>query len=384
MKKILFILILLYGSLQLPAQNIHNFSASGFLEYSNTTWAQNNQGIWTGKSGFYSRLNLQWQATDNLSLHAGIRNNFNFGSMMAQFYPYYSNMLTQDNGWLDLTFKIDGDSSYVLLSNTDRFFMKWTLDKLEITVGRQRINWGMNMVWNPNDIFNTYNYFDFDYVERPGSDAVLLQYFTGDLSSVQVAAKLNKDKALTAAMLYKFNLANYDFQLMGGLMDKDLVAGMGWSGQIGSAGFTGEASYFRNTKYFSDSTGQLVASVGINYTLGKGLFLNTSFLFNSKGTTGKAGLTNFFFNGNLSPKTLSYSRFDLFTEISYPITPLIKADLSAIINPNDQSAFIGPSLDMSLTNNLQFFVMGQIFSGASGTEFGNYGKMLYLRLKWSF
>ncbi len=384
MKRLLFILSFVFCSSVLIGQEASSVTASGFLEYSNTTWAPSGRGIWSEQSGFYTRLNLQWQPSNSFSLHAGIRNNFIFGSLMAQFYPFYHNMLASDAGLMDLTFTLKEDTSYVLLSNTDRLFAKWTLDKLEITLGRQRINWGMNMVWNPNDIFNTYNYFDFDYVERPGSDALLLQYFTGDLSSVQLAFKLNRDKELTAALLYKFNLANYDFQLLGGIMNKDFVAGLGWSGQIGGAGFTGETSYFRNAHHFSDSTGQWVTSVGINYTLNCGLFINTSFLYNSKGTTGNAGRTNFLFMDNLSPKTLTLSRINFFTEVSYPITPLIKADLSTIFNPNDHSAFMGPSVDLSLTDNLQFFVMAQLFLGSKTSEYGNYGKMLYLKLKWSF
>lgn len=93
--------------------------------------------------------------------------------------------------------------------------------------------------------------------------------------------------------------------------------------------------------------------------------------------------TDFFF-GNMSPKTLTRSKFDLFGEVSYPVTPLIKADVSAIFNPNDLSVFTGPSLDFSLTENLELFVMGQLFFGKSLTEFGDYGQMYYLRLKWTF
>ena len=78
-----------------------------------------------------------------------------------------------------------------MYTNFDRANVKWTLDKFELTVGRQRINWGQNLIWNPNDIFNAYNFFDFNYVERPGSDAVLMELFTGDFSSVQLAGKLS-------------------------------------------------------------------------------------------------------------------------------------------------------------------------------------------------
>ncbi len=364
------------------AQN--NFEASGFFEYLNNTWAPENSGRWTNISGLYNRLDIHWYPANTVEFRAGVRNNFNFGPMMAGFYPFYTDILLKDYGYVDMTFKIAKDTSYLFYTNIDRLYFKYTIEKFEITVGRQRINWGMNLIWNPNDIFNTYNYFDFDYVERPGSDAVLIQYYTGDFSSVQLAVKADNNKKLTLAAMYKFNLSNYDVQFLGGVMKEDVVMGMGWSGQIGGAGFTGEVSYFRDKDNFGDTTGQFVASVSANYTFENSLFINGSLLYNSKGTTGNAGMGAFLFLGNMSPKTLSLSRCDIFGEVSYPVTPLIKADLSSIFNPYDKSLFVGPSLDFSLTGNLDFLIMAQIFSGKRGTEFGDYGQMYYVRLKWSF
>ena len=380
---VLFIfLTLLLSPFSGTAQN--KLAASGFAEYLNNTWAPESSAKWSNLSGVYNRLNLDWYPLNSLELHAGIRNNFSFGPLMAAFYPSYAEVLSKDYGAVDLTFQWAKDTSYLLYSNIDRLYAQWTFNKLELTVGRQRINWGLNFVWNPNDIFNTYNYFDFDYVERPGSDAVLLQYFTGDFSSLQIAAKVDNEKKMTIAAMYKFNVLQYDFQFLGGVMRDDVVAGLGWSGQIGGAGFTGEATYFRNKNNFADTTGQVVSSVSVNYTFSSGLYVNGSFIYNSAGTIGPAGLGSFFLTDHLSPKTLTRSKFDLFGQVSYPVTPLIKIDFSAIANPNDGSFFLGPSIDFSLTDNLDLMTMGQLFTGKKGTEFGDYGQMYYLRLKGSF
>jgi hypothetical protein len=63
---------------------------------------------------------------------------------------------------------------------------------------------------------------------------------------------------------------------------------------------------------------------------------------------------------------------------------LIKGDFSAILNPYDGSAFLGPSADISLTDNIQLLAMAQIFTGKKETEYGNYGRIYYVRLKWTF
>ena len=286
---------------------------------------------------------------------------------------------------MDLTGTIARDSSYLLFSNIDRANLKFTKGDFEATIGRQRINWGINMVWNPNDIFNTFNFYDFDYVERPGCDAIRLQYYTGYASGYQFAFKMDKDEEITAAGMYNFNKWDYDFQLLGGVMTTDLVLGAGWTGYISTAGFTGEASYFRDRKNFADTTGIWIISAGGNYTFKNSLFANFSFLYNSDGTTGKAGYgTSFIVIEDVSPKTFTPARFSLMGQLSYPITPLINGDVTSIVNPYDGSFFIGPNVTFSLTDNIGLLLMSQIFVGETGTEFGDIGQLYYLRLKWSF
>jgi hypothetical protein len=272
----------------------------------------------------------------------------------------------------------------VLLTSFDRLNVKYALDNWEFNLGRQRINWGIDFVWTPNDIFNSFSYFDFDYEERPGCDALKIEYYTGMASSLQVAASLNHDRKLTAAVMYRFNKREYDFQLMAGQMINDLVAGGGWSGDIAGGGFRGEFSYFRSFENFSDTTGQLVASIDGDYTLNNGLYLHASLLYNSTGTTGNAGGFNMLDMRNISVKNYTLARYSVFGEMAYPVTPLIRADLAAMYNPCDHSVFVGPSVDISLTDNIYLLLIAQLFYGADGTEFGDYGKFWYLRLKWNF
>jgi len=132
-----------------------------------------------------------------------------------------------------------------LNSTIDRALINYSKGKWDITLGRQRVNWGMNLVWNPNDIFNTYNFLDFDYEERPGSDALRVQYYLGDFSKIEVSAKKgrSKDDYIIAGM-YKFNISSYDIQFITGVYQKDWMFGAGWAGNLKDAGFKGEISYF--------------------------------------------------------------------------------------------------------------------------------------------
>lgn len=414
MKTIIKILILIALVLNTSAYSFaqKKVSATGFFEYLNNTWipgsTYNDIGLegWQSQSTIYNRINLWYNPNDELEFHAGIRNNFTFGPLINNYNKLfnYTDFVINDDGYLDLTWKIASGNSSVLYTNIDRLSMKWTMDKFELTAGRQRINWGTNLVWNPNDIFNAFNYFDFNYIERPGSDALLLEYYTGDFSSVQIAGKLSyryelidsltteKKLGLTAAAMYKFNKWGYDIQFFGGVMQTDITAGLGWSGSIGGAGFTGEASYFRDMDEFIDTTGIIIASISGNYVFGNQIMINLSGLYNSNGSTGKAyennnnilGSFSNIFASSLNVKNLTPSKLDLFGQISYPATPLVNVSLSAMLNPWDMSSYIGPSATFSLTDNINLMLVGQMFFGEKLTEFGDYGQMFFLDLKWNF
>jgi hypothetical protein len=63
---------------------------------------------------------------------------------------------------------------------------------------------------------------------------------------------------------------------------------------------------------------------------------------------------------------------------------VLETTLLIFIVPCDKSAFVGPSLSYSLTNNISLMAIGQLFWGNSYTEFGDIGHMFFLDLKWSF
>lgn len=360
------------------------FRAKGHLQYLENTWVQPDSERWLTMGQIYNRFDFEWYK-GSFSANASMRNFVNYGQMVYEFYPYLAEMAKKDYGYMDLTRQWQSDSSIYSITSFDRANLKFTRQKFEFTAGRQRINWGINLVWNPNDIFNTFNYFDFDYAERPGCDAVLAQYYTGMESSLQLAWKLDSDNKSTIAGMYKFNRWNYDFQFMGGKMRDDYVLGGGWAGQIEGAGFNGEISYFHPTKNSIETESALIISSGANYTLPNRVYFHVSFIYNSLGTTGKANWGNVFLgNQELSAKKLTPSRLEIFGEIAYQITPLIRGDIAGIINPYDGSAFVGPTLDISLTGNVGLLLTSQLFFGEDQTEYGDYGQMFYGRLKWSF
>ncbi len=167
-------------------------------------------------------------------------------------------------------------------------------------------------------------------------------------------------------------------------MPDDYVAGGGWSGEIYDAGFSGEATYFKSKDENAQEKSRILLSVEGNYTFTNGFYIDGSFLFNNRGTAGKAGLNAAVFREDLNVKYLTPAKISLFAEAAYPITPLVRGTLSSIFNPYDKSYYFGGMLRISLTENIDFNIAGQFFKGDTGTEFGQIGSFLFSQLKWNF
>ncbi|WP_340114008.1 hypothetical protein [Maribellus mangrovi] len=332
----------------------------------------------------HNRINFRWYASSKLTVALEARNRIFFGQMVREF-PDYEDYIEQDNGYLDLGAVLISQKTWFLHSMLDRAWIDYTSGKWQVRLGRQRVNWGTNLVWNPNDVFNTFSYFDFDYEERPGTDGIRIQYYTGVTSSAELVYKIGHNNNETAvAGMYRFLKAGYDIQFLGGWVGKDFVLGGGWSGDIKGGGFRGEATWFKpRDKNDEENFESLVASVSGDYTFRNSLYVHFATLFNSHGTTGDAGGRSFF-APDISAKMLSLGRYQLFAQSSYPFTPLFSGDIAVMLNPSDGSSFIGPSLTYSIGNNWEVMLNGQLFFGRKGTEYGDYGQAVFGRLKWAF
>jgi hypothetical protein len=365
------------------------FEFKGYLKYLTTVNFQEVNEDWITDNLFHNRLEFRYYPQEKWKFDLEMRNRLFYGEFvkLSNKNPgmNYADFIDRDNGFFDLSFNWAEGSSYVMNTTIDRFYVDYISGKWQVRAGRHRINWGQNLVWNPNDVFNAYSYFDFDYEERPGTDAVRVQYFSGATSAAEFVYQLGDNIDDMSFMgLYKFSKWNYDIQFLGGQVKRDLVIGTGWSGDIKGGGFRGEFTYFHDKDSLSEPVGQLVASISGDYTLRNSVYLHASIIYNSNGSTGKAGMINPNILTQTSAKFLTLSRLDIFGQVSYPISPLWRADLASIVNPFDGSFFIGPGAGYSISDNMELLLFGQLFVGDEGTEFGGVGKLFYFRYKWAF
>lgn len=295
---------------------------------------------------------------------------------------FYHETLDEDPGWAHLSWNIFDEDKFIFNTMIDRGWIEFTSGKFQVTAGRQRINWSQSLVWNPNDIFNTYSFFDFDYVERPGSDALRVVYSATPSSAAEVALKVDHEGNITAAALYRFSVFNTDIQLLAGETNEDsFVAGAGWSGAIGSFSIRGEGSWFQpfESKGLNDGTGLI--TLGVDKSFGDKITAVTQVMYCNNPLP--PTLFSKLYEGGLSASQLAFSSFTAMGQITYAPMPLLNISGSAMWYPDLKGYFMGPSVDFSLAENFDFSFIWQHFKGTFA-GFDTRMNLGYLRVKYSF
>lgn len=348
----------------------------------------------------HNRLNLNWYINDNFTFSAALRNRIFIGESVKLVNANggdYSESLDTNNiklfdsnyqfSWRDLgglSFTWLNNKSAVIHSKVDRLYLAYDSEKWSISLGRQRINWGVGSLWNPNDIFNAFSFTDFDYEERPGADAFLIRHYMGYTSSIEFAINAFDDwRRMKSAFLLKFNKWNYDFQVLAGISEQNLVAGGAWVGAIGTLGIDGEFSYFYDLDSTTNRRHSFAATLGVNYMFSNSLFITGGFLYNSNGVM--SGSASGLFNFQLSAKNLYPYRYAVSTTVSYPFSPALSGVLSAVYSPNESHAlFLSPVLTYSIHDNWDFDLLGQITFSKENGKYKSPLQAFFLRLKFSF
>ncbi len=325
-----------------------------------------------------NRLNLRWFASDSFNVTWEMRIRA-FAGDLVRNVPGYADAINDDSGYFNLSTLLVDEDDWLLHYNTDRIFAEWSHGEWNLRAGRQRINWGINTVTNPNDLFNIYSIYEFDYPERPGTDALRLQRYTGHSSRWELALSPGDNSADTvAAGLYAFNTNGYDIQLIGGYYREKIALGGGWAGNMEQAGFKGEVMAFADTQGERDA--HLVAAVSVDYMFDNSVFLIVEGLYNQRG-----GRDDFVLLGQaLSADNPSLSRWQLTSQASYPVNPLLNTSMAAIWYPDEGAVFLSPSLTFSVTRNLDFQLLAQFFAGRSDSDLSNAGQLIAASLKYSY
>ena len=254
---------------------------------------------------------------------------------------------------------IDNETTYSErpsgLSNKTSIYRAWVEyggDKHLLVIGRQRIPFGVGRIWNPVDVFNPVNSLSLEPEERPGTEALRYEYAIGDLSGVDLTVSKG-----TSAARVKGYLGYADVALLAVIDDDDHqdIIGYELEGELAGTGIElrSEGGSFHDRRSGNRYT-EFIA--GAEYGFANSLSLLGEYKFNDE-------------------THIDYGAFTISCQPSI----LWSLSLLSIINLDDHSSFIAPSLEYSLSDEMT--LSGSIFFYHGGTddEFGSTADLYSLR-----
>jgi hypothetical protein len=360
-------------------------SMKGYIDFMETITLSEHSNEWISGTVGQNRLELSLHPATWLTVSSAMRTRLMYGTLYEQLYAVgYDKTLEHDPGLMDLTVNVWKNQSAVLNATLDRLYADFSAGDWQFRAGRHRINWGKNLVWTPNDLFNAYSVFDVSYEEGPGTDALLVRRYLGPMSQLEMVVEGAKDAdSISVAALWQISRWGFDIQVLGGSVKSAIAAGMGFSGSLGGTALRGEFTLF--SPETDSSRAQIVGSLSADYSFSNGLYIHASSLYNNYGAKRPSGeLTGADFTSRLNARTLSPAMFQLYTQITYPITPLIHTDWSAILNPADGSLALMPVIIFSLAENVDVTIRSQLQIGSVGDQFSSQNHIVYGAFRWSF
>ncbi|MBE0637314.1 MAG: hypothetical protein IH598_02190 [Bacteroidales bacterium] len=367
----------------LPAQNPVNFTIKGYVKELPLLTLDKEFSDPEFTNVLHNRLNMRLDISSDFHIALEGRNRLFYNEIFVE-NPAYRDFIGYDPGLMDLSWTWFSKGKWLGNTMVDRFYLDWRKENLQVRIGRQRINWGINFVSNPNDLFNTFSFFDFDYDERPGADAIRVQYFIDHLSQVQFAiSPARYGREMVAAGMYNFNQNNFDFQTLAGYYKNRLAIGLGWAGNIGHAGFKGEGTWFYDLEKIPGlKRGNLVASVGMDYLFGSGTFGVIELLYNGGFERGKT--ENLRLIQPLQPDNIMFSEFAATISINHPFSPILNGVVSVMALPDNKAIFMSPGITWSVLTDLDFGFLAQIFTAGETSAFSEAGSLWMITFKYSF
>jgi len=327
----------------------------------------------------HNRLIFNYKPDSNWTIDAELRNRLFYGENSRTGSSYYAGLLDRDNGLWDGAF-VSRNDAFIWSTMIDRLWIDYTRADWRVRVGRQRINWGIATTWTPNDLFNAWNFLDFDYEERPGTDAILIEKRFKESVTLDAAVSGSRaDSSYIAAVRLSYNWKEYDLQGIAGLYKGRWTAGMGWAGPLGQFGFKGEMAWFG-----ADTGSTFSATVQIDRLLPHSWYISSGLLY-AGGASADPLQPSALATNVLAPDRLMPVKWSVIVSVVKPVTPILNASAALVYSPQFNLLIAVPALAYNIKENWDIDLTGQIFMlQTPGDRFRDQYLSVYLRLRHSF
>ncbi|MBT8349557.1 MAG: hypothetical protein HKP62_09005, partial [Sulfurovum sp.] len=261
-----------------------------------------------------------------------------------------------------------------------RFNVGYGDEKHNVVFGLQKITMGVGRIWTPTDLFNPRNPLALEPDQIYGNVALSYTYALGDLNEVMGVVAKRDDNSYKYAGRIKGNVSIGDIALDVYESDDAEMIAYEIEGNLFDTGieWRSEGGYYKD-KLLDKGFYQTI--LGMDYGFVNGLTVMTEWLHSSKTYTvdeilihQDSSLSN---NRHISSDYVGASAY-------YDFNLLYNGALSMIYIPEDQSSFISPLIEYSLSDDASLAIGAMLYTGDSGSEFGSVDNSYYLRFKATY
>lgn len=281
---------------------------------------------------------------------------------------------------IDLDWKLLSDGNVLINESIDRLFFKQTFEDFELTLGRQRINWGVGRIWQPTELFHPVNPANFGKIEKTGADALSAKFFFGNFTDAELIVNFRERISdFNYGLRLRTNFSPFDISGIIGYFDRNPAIGMDFTGNVFDAGIRAEAIYIRNDEKPDSSYFRFI--VGLDRQLSPTIYGMIEFLYNGEGETCK-----YCYNPIklLSGTVLNLGVYYLSGLVTWQAHPLITISGIGMYNINDYSGYATGNAAWSASENLTLSAAMMYPFGLQKSEFWYYPISFYLNAQCFF
>lgn len=287
----------------------------------------------------------------------------------------------------------EGMESFYVLPFSDQYYLdnayiKFAFKYFDLTVGKQQISLGTGYVWNPVDVFNVKDYLDPTY-EQPGHNALRIDVPLGPSFTFTALYSPGNSWRESAKMIqlkgtiWRFDFAilaieknwvfhdytDFDQEIMNftELPELRQLLGFNTAGELFGVGVLVEFAY--NWMEKTENFYELV--VGADYTFDFQTYLMIEYYRN---TLAKSGYEDYSLNDWLrlmSQEQKALARDQLYILIQHPVSDLINLGISSIYCISDSSVALVPTLNYSLSENVDIMAYLNFNIGKEGKAYSH-------------
>jgi hypothetical protein len=265
-------------------------------------------------------------------------------------------------------FPIDETSASLRL-RIENLSVTWN-GPFDIQAGRQPLTLGTSHFISVLDVIAPFAPGDLDATYKPGVDALRIHTSLGAAGEAEIIG-VGSNRWKDSALLGRVRTSKFgtDVEAVGGKFRNRGFGGIGWDGEIKSAGFWGEIAFFERKKDFENLYGgwekaAFSGIAGIDFYFPHDTLIGAAFLHQDFGVRNPSDLAKAYTDAPFREGWLflGSARYGIVT-FHCQLHPLVNADITGIVNLIDSSTLWQPKLTVNISDNSDLSFYGWMPSG---------------------